>query len=129
MSMSEVADRFFAAAENADVDGMRRLYAPEATIWHNDGTGDQTVDENLSSLAVLFGSMRSVKFEVKRRVEIPGGIFQTHTLHGVLPDGEQIDLDAAMFMGVENDKVTRIEEYFDVATVTAMFEATAAVAG
>ncbi|WP_218835191.1 nuclear transport factor 2 family protein [Rhodococcus sp. ACPA1] len=129
MSVNEVVNSFFEAAENADVEGLRRLYAPDATIWHNDGAGDQSVDENLESLAVLFGGMLSVKFEVKRRVEVPGGVFQTHTLHGVLPNGERVDLDAAMFMQVDAGQVSRIEEYFDVSTVTAMFAATAAVAG
>ncbi|PHV67133.1 ketosteroid isomerase [Williamsia muralis] len=123
MTMIDVVDRYFVAAEAADVDELRRIYAPDATIWHNDGAGDLTVDEHLHNLAMLFGAMPSATFEVKRRSEVEGGVFQTHTFHGVLPDGTPVAVDAALFVGVADNRVTRIEEYFDAGAVAAVFAA------
>ena len=33
--MLALADRFFEAIPKGDVDTLRRLYAPDAAIWHN----------------------------------------------------------------------------------------------
>jgi ketosteroid isomerase-like protein len=35
MSIETIADTFFAAIENGDVDTLNRLYDDEAGVWHN----------------------------------------------------------------------------------------------
>ena len=45
-----IADRLFGDVERGDIDDLRRLYHPEARIWHNFDQRDQTVEENLRTL-------------------------------------------------------------------------------
>jgi ketosteroid isomerase-like protein/hemerythrin-like domain-containing protein len=118
-----VADAFFAAAEQGDTATLRTIYSTDATIWHNDGNAAQTVEENLALLDVLLGRMQSLRYEVKRRHELSDGLFQTHVLHAVLPDGDTVELDAAMYMAIADGQITRIEEYLDTVPLQTMIDA------
>lgn len=118
--IDDITDRFLAAAEKADTATMRAIYTPDATIWHNDGTDGQTVDENLAFLEMLFGGLKGLKYEVLRRFSTDDSLFQTHVLHVVLPDGSSMDLDAAMVITVDGDRINRIEEYLDIRRLETM---------
>ena len=117
-----VVDDFFRAVERGDIDAVRAIYSPEVAIWHNDGSGDQGLEDNLVVLRLLGGAIADMHFDVSRRVNVGDGVFQHHVLRGKLPNGEGCALDAAMYIAVDGGRITRIEEYFDVATVTHMIE-------
>src|SRR5215472_8562411 len=109
----EIVERFFAALEAGDIDGVRAIYAPDAVIWHNDDLIEQPVEENLRVLAGLHRVVSGLRYDVIRRVPAPDGVLQQHVLRGRLPDGAEVELHAAMYLRVEGGHITRIEEYLD----------------
>ncbi|WP_326835226.1 nuclear transport factor 2 family protein [Amycolatopsis rhabdoformis] len=113
-----VVDAFFRAVERGDLDAARALYAPDARIWHNDGAGEQDRDANLAVFQLFSTAIRGLRFDVSRRVDAGDGVLQQHVLRGQLPNGEEAALEIAMYLAVGGGRITRIEEYFDVATVT-----------
>ncbi|MFI5613268.1 nuclear transport factor 2 family protein [Amycolatopsis sp. NPDC051903] len=115
---TSLVNDYFRAIERGDLDAVRASYAPDAVIWHNDGAGEQDLEANLAVLRVLSGGIRDLHFDVSRRVDVGDGVFQQHVLRGQLPNGEESALDTVMYLAVTGGKITRIEEYFDVATVT-----------
>jgi uncharacterized protein len=123
-----VVDNFFRAVERGDIEAVRAIYSPDVAIWHNDGAGDQDLEANLVVLRLLSGAIQDMHFAVSRRVDVGDGIFQHHVLRGQLPNGEPCALDAAMYLALEGGRITRIEEFFDVATVTHMIDVAGATA-
>jgi ketosteroid isomerase-like protein len=111
----QLVDRFFAAIERGDVDEIRRLYHPEARIWHNFDQAVQGVEENLATLAWMVGRLFDRRYEVLRRDPLVDGIVQQHVLRGVTRAGEPFALPACIFVRCRDGRVTGIEEYLDPA--------------
>jgi len=86
--MHDLGDRLVAAIVAGDVDAVRAIYAPDATIWHNFDQRDQTVDENLATLADL------------------------HVLTGDARGGP-LAMPAMIRFAVADGCITRLEEYLD----------------
>ncbi len=95
----ELVIRFFAAIEAGDLGTLREIYAPDALIWHNDDLLEQSVDDNLK------------------------------VLQGLLPNGADVELHAAMYLQVRDGHITRIEEYLDSARRSEIRKAREALSG
>jgi ketosteroid isomerase-like protein len=108
-------ERFFAAVEAGDVAELERIYSPDARIWHNDDGAEQGVPDNLRVLRGLHRVVGDLRYEIVRRAEVDGGVFQQHVLHGRLPDGSAVAMPAAMYLQIADGRVRRIEEYLDSA--------------
>ena len=107
-------DRLMHAIESGDVDAARAAYAPGATIWHNHDQVDQDVDANLRVLGWLVANTTSRTYtEVRRHVLDDGRVVQQHLLRVTFADGRSAALPACLFVTVDGDRVTRIEEYLD----------------
>ncbi|HKR67653.1 MAG TPA: nuclear transport factor 2 family protein [Streptosporangiaceae bacterium] len=115
MSSEDTIIRFFAALEAGDIDTVRAIYAPDALIWHNDDLVEQPVEENLKVLAGLHKAVSGLHYEIIRRAPVEDGVIQQHVLRGMLPNGQEVALHAAMYLQVKDGHVTRIEEYLDSA--------------
>ena len=115
MSSVDVVVRFFAALEAGDIETVREIYSPDALIWHNDDLLEQSVSDNLKVLAGLHKTVSGLRYDVLRRVPASDGVIQQHVLRGTLPNGQEVELHAAMYLRVEDGHVTRIEEYLDSA--------------
>jgi len=111
----ELVIRFFAALEAGDIDTLREIYAPDAVIWHNDDLVEQPVEENLKVLQGLHRAVSGLRYDIVRRVPAPDGVLQQHVLRGRLPNGTEAELHAAMYLQVQDEHITRIEEYLDSA--------------
>lgn len=114
-STMEVAERFFAAIQAGDLEGVRASYHPDARIWHNFDQVSQTREENLRVLAWMVRKVKDRRYEEVRRVETATGFAQQHVIRGVAPNGELLECPAAVFCTVENGLITRLEEYLDTA--------------
>jgi uncharacterized protein len=112
-----LVERFFAAVEAGDLDTVRALYAPDARIWHNDDLREQPVADNLKLLRALHRVVSEPRYEILRRVAVPGGVYQQHVLRGRLPDGAEVAVHAAMYLAISGGLITRIEEYLDSAAL------------
>ncbi|MFI5662403.1 nuclear transport factor 2 family protein [Streptomyces sp. NPDC051684] len=126
--IDRLIDRFLAAIEAGDIDTVRSLYAPHAVIWHNDDLVEQSVEDNLKVLRGLHRTVADLRYEVVRRARLDDGALQQHVLHGTLPGGVPVTLHAAMYLRVEDGRISRIDEYLDSAhraTIRAAREAQA----
>lgn len=127
-----VAERFFTAIENGDIEAARAIYAPDAIIWHNFDRKEQTVEENLRILGWMSRNLTNKRYAVERRVAIPGGFLQQHVLHAETPGG-RFEMPACIVVLVNADgRIGRLEEYLDSAQANRLTELTrgqAAMAG
>ena len=110
-----LADRFVAAIEKRDVDTVRACYAPDARIWHNNDGKVQSVDDNIKGVHWIHKVLSGVRYDVKRRLAIPGGFLQEHVLRGTLPGGEAFAMPACVVCTVEGGVITALDEYLDSA--------------
>jgi ketosteroid isomerase-like protein len=116
----ELADRFFAAIPKGDAATLRRLYAPDAVIWHNFDQKAQSVDENLRVLEWIAANVRNLRYEEVRRIVTPQGWVQQHVLRGTAPNGKPLEVPACIVFSVRAGRVARLDEYLDTAQVAAL---------
>ncbi|MGW4069245.1 nuclear transport factor 2 family protein [Nocardia grenadensis] len=107
----DVVLRYLRNLENGDFATARSLCSPAATVWHNDGKGEQTIDENVSSMEDQFPSIESMRYEVIRQFADQDGVLQQHIVHVATTGGMRGTLHAAAYFGFDGDLITRIEEY------------------
>jgi ketosteroid isomerase-like protein len=115
-----VADRLFGAVERGDLEALRRLYHPDARIWHNHDGRDQTVEENLRTLDWLCRRLFDRTYEVVRREPLPDGFLQQHVLRGLTRSGEPFAMPACMVVRCVDGRILRIDEYLDPAQASAL---------
>lgn len=111
-----LAERFVVAIETVDIETLKSVcYAPDAEIWHNFDQVNQTVEQNLKVLGWMARVLPQRRYEILRRVVIPGGYLQQHVLRGKRPNGEDFAMPACLVVMVKDGRITRLEEYLDPA--------------
>lgn len=116
-SHSEIAARFFKAIETGDIDAIHDIYAPNAVIWHNTDGLESTRQENMQVLANFVRRFPERRYEERRLQIFPGGFVQQHELRGVRRDGTRLSITACLVCLVENERIVRLDEYFDSAAL------------
>ena len=109
-----VAERFFRAVESGDIEAVQAIYASDARIWHNFDRKEQTVEENLRVLRWVARILPNRRYNIQRRVAIPGGFLQQHVLEGETAAGP-FAMPACIVCEVSGGRITRLEEYLDSA--------------
>ena len=112
-----VADRFFAAIQKRDLDGVRAIYAPDAVIWHNNDGASQSVAQNLVVLEWVVKNISGLRYEDVRRAPTPNGFVQQHVLRGTAPSGAAVEVAACIVCTVADGRITRLDEYLDSAAI------------
>ena len=111
-----LAERFVAAIETGDIETLKAAcYAPDAEVWHNFDQINQTVDQNLKVLGWMAKVLPQRRYDILRRVAIPGGYLQQHVLRGKRPNGDDFAMPACLVVMVKDGRITRLEEYLDPA--------------
>lgn len=121
-----LAKRFFDAVEAGDIDTVYASYAPEAKIWHNTDGLEQSREDNAAVLRDFVRRIPSRTYADRRLKVFEGGFVHQHTLRGVRADGVSVSLTACIVCAVEGGRITRLDEYFDSAQVTAFRQAASA---
>lgn len=119
-SILALAERFSAAAGSGDIEALRQCYAEDARIWHNFDNVDQTVEENLKVIGWMEHVLPGRKYDILRRVIIPGGYLQQHVLSGTTRKGASISMHACLVVMVKDGRIFRLEEYLDPAQAAAL---------
>lgn len=118
-AMTDISDRFFAAAGAQDLDAVRALYADDARIWHNWADDEQDVDENLATLGSLPQRYDTFAYDAVRTVALADGFLRQHDI--VVARGDRSARVPAILRGyVVEGRITRIEEYFDLGQLAAV---------
>ena len=121
-AMLELAARFSGAIERGDLEAVRAIYAPDAVIWHNFDRAEQSVSENLKTLAWLTRVLSDRHYEIQRREALPDGYLQQHELQGRLPSGKKFSMPACLIVQVRDGRIQRLDEYLDLAQAAIMSE-------
>ncbi len=111
----EFSDRFSAALQRGDSEAARTFYAPDARIWHNFDDHEQSVDENLKTLAWMHRKLPVRKYNILRREILHDGWIQQHVLEATLPDGRPFRMAACCVVLMKDGLITRLDEYLDPA--------------
>lgn len=112
----DIAQRFFSAIERGDIEAVKAIYAPDARIWHSHDLKEQSVEENLRVLGWMSRNLPNRSYRVHRRVAIPGGFLQQHTLEAQTAGGP-FTMPACIVVEVRDGRIARLEEYLDSARV------------
>jgi ketosteroid isomerase-like protein len=121
-AMHDIGDRLVAAIAAGDVEGVRAIYAPDATIWHNFDQRDQSPDENLLTLVDLHRRAGNLQYTEIRRFVAPDGFVQQHVLTGDARGGP-LKMPAMIRFWVEGGRITRLEEYLDTRQAMVLYAA------
>lgn len=113
MDFLALAEKFVSAIERADVDVIRQCYASDARIWHNFDNIEQTVDQNLATLAWMVKRLPERRYVVLRREALSDGFMQQHILAGTARNGESVSMPACIICKVADGRITRLDEYLD----------------
>lgn len=109
-----IADRFFAAVENGDLDAVTALYHPDIRVWHSRDEADTDLEQNAELLRMFFARVSNRRYEIVRRHVFDGGFVQEHVTHGTMADGSVMRLPVCFLCHIgEDGRITRIAEYLD----------------
>jgi uncharacterized protein len=118
----QVAERFFAAVERADLAAVRELYAPDVKVWHNVTGRTQTREQNLELLELFTSRVDARRYEILSRDHFPGGFVQRHVLHGKVASGEPIAASVCIVIYVRDGLIRELYEYLDQEAVAPAFQ-------
>lgn len=108
------AVRYLRQWEVRDYAAMRSLCTDTATVWHNDGSGDQPIDENMELLKQLAADVDTLRYDIVRQFQDEDEVLQQQVLHLTMTDGSRSEVHAAMYFRFDDGLINRIEEYFNV---------------
>jgi ketosteroid isomerase-like protein len=120
--IADIADRLITAIMAGDSDAVRSIYSPDARIWHNFDQRDQTVDENLATLADMHRRAKNLNYTEIRRFAAPDGFVQQHVLTGDATYGP-MKMPAMIRFWVADGRISRLEEYLDTRQAMVMYTA------
>ncbi|WP_158641385.1 DUF1684 domain-containing protein [Amycolatopsis eburnea] len=109
--IKDTAVRYLRRLEEGDYAGMRALCTDTATVWHNDGKGEQSIDENLAMLKDGPAADASLRYDITRQLAEADEVLQQHVLHISNAGGPLGEVQAAMYFRFKDGLIDRIEEY------------------
>jgi len=111
-----LADRFFGAVEQGDIETFVSCYNPDARIWHSRDEADTDIAQNREMQEMFKARVSNRRFEIVRRHVFDGGFVQEHVVHGTMPDGSTMRLPVLLIANLDDEgRFKRIAEYFDSA--------------
>lgn len=114
-----LATRFIDAIQAGDIETVKACYHPEVEVWLN--TAGEAVDRQ-ANLDVLSGFVKKTaerQYQNRRVQTFPGGYVQQHVLKATHVSGPVLELAAVLICQVRDDRIVRLEEYFDSAPLIA----------
>lgn len=109
--ITAVLDEGLRLLEAKDFAGFRARCTPGASLWENDGNGEQTIDQRMAQFKEFAANVESLHYEVFRRFARDGEVLQQHVLHVLGADGSRNQVHAAVYFRFDGDLIDRIEEY------------------
>jgi len=123
-TITDVADRLFAAIENGDIATVRQLWADDIVVWR---VADRDSDKQraLRVIEWFIGATIDRRYQILDRRFFDGGFVQQHILHANGRDGGSIAMRVGIIIKVGADGlISRIDEYFDPADMAPLLEST-----
>jgi uncharacterized protein (DUF1684 family)/SAM-dependent methyltransferase/ketosteroid isomerase-like protein len=102
---------FLRHLENRDWAGARAMCADTATVWHNDGKGEEPIEQTMANMRNQISGIESMRYDVTRQLSERDEVLQQHVINVVTKNGAHVQVHAAAYFRFENGLITRIEEY------------------
>ncbi|MEV6239243.1 DUF1684 domain-containing protein [Lentzea sp. NPDC051838] len=109
--LKDKAATYLRHLENREWTEARKMCADTATVWHNDGKGDETIRQNIDGMAAKVTPIESMRYDITRQFAENNEVLQQHRVNVTTKDGKLFEVDAAVYFRFENGLITRIEEY------------------
>ncbi|CAM4238655.1 hypothetical protein KIPE111705_45975 [Kibdelosporangium persicum] len=110
-ALQDKAITYLRYLENRDWASARTMCSDTATVWHNDGKGDETIDQNISGMRGQIDAIESMRYEIVRQFTKADEVLQQHVVHVATKDGTRGQVHAAVYFRFEDGLISRIEEY------------------
>jgi ketosteroid isomerase-like protein len=113
-TITDVADRLFAAIERADTAAVRQMWSDDIAVWKSAEPEDQAKERALKVITWFIDATTERRYEILDRQFFDGGFVQQHTLHATGRNGGSISMRVCIVIKVGADGlISRIDEYFD----------------
>lgn len=120
-TITDVADRLFAAIERGDGPGLAALWSDDIVVWRQGGGRERDKARGLKVIEWFVDSTTSRRYEILDRQVFDGGFLQQHTVHATTRSGAPLTFRACLIVKVGADGlITRIDEYLDPADLNAL---------
>lgn len=107
------------------LDEVRALCSPDFKGSQNGGPG-MDIDTLLAFTGAVHAKVDGFRYEDIVCAGTETGFVEEHTVRGVLPDGDEINLRLCVIGVVESGKITQLREYLDSAGAAGLAKALAA---
>jgi hypothetical protein len=111
MSTLELVEQFLRLVDTFDFEGVLKIASPTATVWHNDGKGEEALSVSSQRMKQLSESMQSMRYRAIRTFVNGDEALQQHVLSVALQDGTVREVHAAMYFRFAGGLLERVEEY------------------
>jgi len=112
MTNDEIVDAYAEAFKSGDAEGVRRLIAPGAVIWHNFDERDRDILASLGELDRMREVFSEMHLDIIERFALEDGIGVRLVMRGThRADGDAFASHQTLFFRIHNGRITRIEEY------------------
>jgi 2-polyprenyl-3-methyl-5-hydroxy-6-metoxy-1,4-benzoquinol methylase len=110
VELARLAQTYLSHVQNRDWTAARAMCTRTATVWHNDGNGAQSIDDNIAGMQEQIGSVESMRYEIIRQFTRPREVLQQHVVH-VVSTSMRGEVHAAVYFAFADGLIDRIEEY------------------
>ncbi|MBY4275372.1 nuclear transport factor 2 family protein [Rhodococcus fascians] len=111
-NLEEKVVSYLRTLEVSDFSSARSLFAGTATVWHNDGKGDETLEEYFEGLARQLESYHSIRYDIIRQFTQQDAVLQQHVVRVEAKNGERGGVHAAVYFRFDKDGlIERVEAY------------------
>jgi ketosteroid isomerase-like protein len=123
MEHAELASKLGAFLAARDAALLREIYHDDAEIWHNHDNKSMTVQEVAELVEVVFSSFSELASTNIRVCGTEKGFVQQQDVVGTHINGGSLNFPACQIVTVQAGKISRLEEYFDPAPLSALLSA------
>jgi hypothetical protein len=110
--LKDKAVTYLRALESRDWTAARALCVETATVWHNDGKGEQSIEGNIEGMEGQIDAIESMRYDITRQLSQPGEVLQQHVVHVATKNSMLGEVHAAVYFRFDDKGlITRIEEY------------------
>ncbi|NVE94276.1 nuclear transport factor 2 family protein [Altererythrobacter lutimaris] len=122
MTAIDLAEKFFAAVAQGDVEGAKACCADSFRGSQNGGPAMDR-DSLLQFSAAVKALVPDFRYEETVRTATDTGFVEEHRVRGTLPDGSELDLMVCVVGEVKDDRITVLREYVDTAGAAGLLKA------
>ncbi|MEM7114983.1 MAG: nuclear transport factor 2 family protein [Chloroflexota bacterium] len=122
MKNTKLARALFDAFAAGHIDAVRELCDANLQAYQNGGLA-MGLDALCGFVAAVQGVVKHFRYEDIICSETATGFVEEHSVRGMLPDGEELDLTVCVVAEISGGKIVTLREYVDSAKAVGLIKA------